>query len=91
MWKLIDEQDDSTLPQFDYGYFLVTLEYCGGGGSRTVDKSFYTKDRELAKKYHGAYSRKYQGKQSVNFEASGSSFKVIAWMDIPQPYNGEIK
>ena len=44
MWNVIDEQDDSTLPQVDYGHFLVTLEYYGGGGRRTVDKSFYTKD-----------------------------------------------
>ena len=46
MWNVIDEQDDSTLPRVDYGYFLVTLEHYSGGGIRTVDKSFYTKDRE---------------------------------------------
>ena len=91
MWNIIDENDSSTLPQVDYGYFLVTLEYYGGGGRRTVDKSFYTKDREMAKKHHGDYSRKHQGKQSVHFTGSGSSFKVIAWMNIPQPYDGEIK
>ena len=61
MWNIIDENDSSTLPQVDYGYFLVTLEYYAGGGVRTVDKSFYTKDREVAKKHHGAYSRKHQG------------------------------
>ena len=51
MWNVIDEQDDSTLPQVEYGYFLVTLEYYGGGGRRTVDKSFYTQDREMANKH----------------------------------------
>ena len=91
MWNVIDEKDSSTLPQVEYGYFLVTLEYYDGAEVRTVDKSFYTKDRELAKKYHGAYSRKRQGKQSVHFEKSASCFRVLAWMDIPQPYDGEMK
>ena len=91
MWNIIDENDSSTLPQVDYGYFLVTLEYYAGGGVRTVDKSFYTKDREVAKKHHGAYSRKHQGKYSVHFDKSETTFRVIAWMEIPQPYKGEIK
>ena len=91
MWNVIDEKDSSTLPQVEYGYFLVTLEYYDGGGVRTVDKSFYTKDREMAKKHHGDYSRKHQGKSSVHFDKSGTTFKVIAWMDIPQPYDGEMK
>ena len=90
MWNVIDEQDDSTLPQVDYGYFLVTLEYYGGGGRRTVDKSFYTKDREMAKQTHGLYSRKYQGKQSVHFRAAGTTYRVLAWMEIPEAYNGDI-
>ena len=68
MWNVIDEQDDSTLPQVDYGYFLVTLEHYSGGGIRTVDKSFYTKDREFAKQTHGLYSRKHQGKHSGIFK-----------------------
>lgn len=88
MWNVIDEQDDSTLPQVDYGYFLVTLEHYSGGGIRTVDKSFYTKDREFAKQTHGAYSRKHQGKHSVHFQAAGTSFKVVAWMEIPKAYIG---
>lgn len=86
MWNLIDEQDDLSLPQVEYGYFLVTLVYYEGGGRRTVDKSFYTKDREFAKQTHGLYSRKYQGKQSVHFQASGTSYRVIAWMKIPEAY-----
>lgn len=90
MWNVIDEQDDKSLPQVDYGHFLVTLEYYNGGGRRTVDKSFYTKDRELAKKYHGAYSRKHQGKQSVHFLAAGTTYRVLAWMEIPEAYNGDI-
>ena len=89
MWNVIDENDPLTLPQVDFGYFLVTLQYYDGTGIRTVDKSFYTKDRELAKKYHRAYSRKRQGKQSVHFEKSGSSFRVLAWMEIPKPYEDE--
>lgn len=88
MWNLINEQDDSTLPQVDYGHFLVTLEYYTGG-IRTVDKSFYTRNREFAKQTHGAYSRKCQGKQSVHFTASGTSYRVIAWMEIPEPYSEE--
>ena len=91
MWNIIDENDSSTLPQVDYGYFLVTLEYYTGVGVRTVDKSFYTKDREMAKNHHGAYSRKHQGKYSVHFDKSGTTFRVIAWMEIPQPYKGEVK
>ena len=90
MWNVIDEQDDSTLPQVDYGHFLVTLEYYSGGGVRTVDKSFYTKDRELAKKYHGAYSRKHQGKQTVHFREAGTTYRVLAWMEIPEAYNGDV-
>ena len=90
MWNVIDESDDSTLPQVDFGYFLVTLQYYDGTGIKTVDKSFYTKDRELAKKHHRGYSRKHQGKQSVHFEQSGCNFRVLAWMEIPKPYeNGE--
>lgn len=89
MWNVIDESDDSTLPQVDFGYFLVTLQYYDGTGSKTVDKSFYTKDRELAKKHHGGYNRKRQGKQSVHFEQSGAWFKVLAWMEIPKPYEDE--
>lgn len=85
MWNVIDEQDDKSLPQVDYGYFLVILEYYEGGG-RTVDKSFYTKDREFAKQTHGLYSCKHQGKQSVHFQASGTSYRVIAWMEIPEAY-----
>ena len=90
MWNVIDEQDDSTLPQVDYGYFMVTLEYYDGGGVRTVDKSFYTKDREMAKQTHGLYSRKYQGKQSVHFRATGTTCRVLAWMEIPEAYNGDV-
>ena len=86
MWNVIDENDHTSLPQVDFGYFLVTLQYYDGTGIRTVDKSFYTKDRELAKKHHGAYSRKHQGKQSVHFEKSGSCFRVLAWMEIPKPF-----
>lgn len=86
MWNVIDEQDDLSLPQVDYGHFLVTLEYYEGGGRRTVDKSFYTKDREFAKQTHGLYSCKHQGKQSVHFQASGTSYRVIAWMEIPEAY-----
>lgn len=85
MWNVIDEQNNLSLPQVDYGYFLVTLEYYGGG-RRTVDKSFYTKDREFAKQTHGLYSRKHQGKQSVHFQAAGTSYRVIAWMEIPEAY-----
>ena len=40
MWNVIDESDDSTLPQVDFGYFLVTLQYYDGTGSKIVDKSF---------------------------------------------------
>lgn len=90
MWNVIDERDGSTLPQVDFGYFLVTLEYYGGG-ARTVQESFYTKDRELAKQTHGAYSRKCQGKQSIHFRASGTSFRVIAWMNRPEAYQGDMK
>lgn len=86
MWNVIDEQDDKSLPQVDFGCFLVTLEYYEGGGGRTVDKSFYTKDREFAKQTHGLYSRKHQGKQSVHFQAAGTSYRVIAWMEIPEAY-----
>lgn len=86
MWNVIDENDPTSLPQVDFGYFLVTLQYYDGTGVRTVDKSFYTKDRELAKKHHGAYSRKHQGKQSVHFEKSGTCFRVLAWMEIPKPF-----
>ena len=91
MWNIINESDSSTLPQVDYGYFLVTLVYYTGDGARTVDKSFYTKDRDMAKKHHGDYSRKHQGKSSVHFKKSGTSFKVVAWMEIPKPHEGEIK
>lgn len=91
MWNVIDEQDDLSLPQVDYGYFLVTLEYYEGGGRRTVDKSFYTKDREFAKQTHGLYSRKHQGKQSVHFQSAGASYRVIAWMEIPEAYEGRVK
>ena len=87
MWNVINEQDDNTLPQVDYGYFLVTLQHYSGG-MKSVDKSFYTKDREFAKQTHGLYSRKFQGKQSVHFQAAGTSFRVLAWMEIPQPYEG---
>ena len=86
MWNVIDENDPTSLPQVDFGYFLVTLQYYDGKGVKTVDKSFYIKDRELAKKQNGCYSRKHQGKQSVHFEQSGSSFRVLAWMEIPKPY-----
>lgn len=86
MWNVIDEQDDLSLPQVDFGCFLVTLEYYEGGGRRTVDKSFYTKDREFAKQTHRLYSRKHQGKQSVHFQAAGTSYRVIAWMEIPEAY-----
>jgi len=89
MWNAIDESDDSTLPQVDFGYFLVTLQYYDGSGSKIVDKSFYIKDREFAKKQHGGYSRKRQGKQSVHFEQSGTCFRVLAWMEIPKPYEDE--
>lgn len=89
MWNVIDESDDSTLPQVDFGYFLVTLQYYDGKGVKTVDKSFYIKDREIAKKQNGSYSRKHQGKQSVHFEQSGSSFRVLAWMELPKPYEYE--
>lgn len=90
MWNVIDEQDDKSLPQVEYGYFLVTLEYYEGGGRRTVDKSFYTKNREFAKQTHGLYSRKHQGKQSVHFQAAGTSYRVIAWMEIPEAYEDRL-
>lgn len=89
MWNVIDEQDDLSLPQVDFGYFLVTLEYYEGG-RRTVFQSFYTKDREFAKQTHGLYSRKHQGKQSVHFRATGTTYRVLAWMEIPEAYNGDI-
>ena len=41
MWNVIDEQDDSTLPQVDYGHFLVTLEYYGDGWTVPVVKEFF--------------------------------------------------
>ena len=50
MWNVIDENCPTSLPQVDFGHFLVTLQYYDGKGVKTVDKSFYTKDRELAKK-----------------------------------------
>lgn len=90
MWNVIDEQDDKSLPQADYGYFLVTLEYYESGSRRTVDKSFYTKDREFAKQTHGLYSRKHQGKQSVHFRAASTSYRVIAWMEIPETYGDRL-
>ena len=43
----------------------------------------------MAKKTHGGYSRKYQGKQSVHFQKSGTSYRVIAWMEIPEPFNAK--
>ena len=30
MWNVIDESDDSKLPQADFGYFLVTLQHYDG-------------------------------------------------------------
>ena len=91
MWNIIDESDINSLPDVDYGYFLVTLVHPSLQGVRTTQKSFYTKNREMAKKTHGLYSRKHQGKHSVHFEASGTSFRVLAWMEIPKPFDGEIK
>ena len=89
MWNAIDEQDNSSLPQTNFGYFLVTLEHYSGG-ARFTDISYFIKDRGIAKEHHGAYSRKYQGKLSVHFMKSMTSYKVIAWAEIPKPYLGDV-
>lgn len=68
----------------DYCYVLVTKKYYDNGFP-IVGYSFFTPDREIAKKNHGAYSRKNQGKLSVHFKESESCFIITHWMPLPTP------
>lgn len=81
MQNWIDVNDE--LPK-DYCHVLVTKKYYDNGFP-IVDYNFFTPDRELAKKTHGLYSRKKQGKLSVHFKEAQSCFVITHWMPLPKP------
>lgn len=80
-WISVDER----LPDVEHCYCLVTRHYHSSKERPSVHYSFFTKSRELARKNNQYYSRKYQGKNSVHFEAAESGFVVTHWMELPKP------
>jgi hypothetical protein len=76
---------DNRLPECDYGYFLVTRHHPNNPDLKHVMYSFYIKDRAQAREHNKFYSRKYQGKNSVHFEACEGGAVITHWMPLPQP------
>ena len=70
---------DDNLPEKDNCYVLVA---CWGGN---VDKTFFSRDRNVHKFSGNMYSRKQQGKNSGYFELSHQyGYKVTHWQPLPE-------
>ena len=81
-WISVDDIDK--LPSIAIGKFLV---FCRGGN---MEISLFIKCREDAKEYFSgcegrSYSRKYNGKNSINFETGWKGYAVTHWMPLPEP------
>lgn len=76
---------DDRLPDVDFGYFLTVRYYHQDPSLKSVQQSFYIKDREYARGQRRFYSRKTQGKNSVHFDCAESGFVVSHWMPLPEP------
>lgn len=73
------------MPDSEYCYLLVVRKYHTEGSHPHVMHTFYTKDRELARRNNPYYSRKIQGKDSVHFECAEAGFVITHWMPLPSP------
>ena len=80
-WISVDER----LPEFEFGYCLAVRHYHSTPDSPHTCYSFFTRDRDHARKYAKCYSRKIQGKLSVHFSVAESGFVVTHWMPLPEP------
>lgn len=76
---------DDRLPEQDFGYFLVVRHYHEDPGRKSVQMSFYIKDRSHARSERKYYSRKTQGKHSVHFDKAEAGHVITHWMPIPEP------
>ena len=78
------------LPEDDYCYLLVTKVVSGGDLEHTtVDKSFFIKDREQARRTNKGYSRKQQGKHSVHFSACEGVIRSLLGVNYPYRIRSE--
>ncbi len=66
-------------------YVIAVRKYHAEGSQPHVIHTFFTKDRELARKNNKYYSRKTQGKDSVHFECAEAGFIVTHWQPLPEP------
>ncbi len=73
------------LPDDDFTYCLAVRHHHSNPESSTVQHTFFTKDRDLARNSNDCYSREYQGKLSVHFRCAEAGFVVTHWMPLPEP------
>ena len=79
-WISVDDSD--RLPKRAIGKYLV---FCKGGN---IEISLFIRCRDDARSYFSgregrSYSRKYNGKNSINFESGWNGYVITHWMPLP--------